>query len=75
MPLAVPTIIVDSAEHALELGLFLLRAGARVEVDGATVGAALPGALDEAKERAEVLAYVETWSGLKEGAVAWEVAE
>ena len=75
MPLAVPTIVLDSAEHALDLGLFLLRAGARVEVDGATVGAALPGALDEAKERAEVLAYVETWSGLKEGAVAWEVAE
>ena len=70
-----PTIVLDSAEHALDLGLFLLRAGARVEVDGATVGAALPGALDDAKERSEVLAYVHTWSGLKEGAVHWEVAD
>ena len=72
---SVPTIVLDSSEHALDLGLFLLRAGARVEVDGATVGAALPGALDEAKERAEVLAYVETWSGLKEGSVRWEVSD
>jgi hypothetical protein len=71
----VPTIRLEDSNAALDLALFLLRAGARVEVEGTSVGVSLPGALDDAKERAEVLAYVETWNGLKEGVFPWELTD
>jgi hypothetical protein len=71
----VPTIRLEDSDAALDLALFLLRAGARVEVDGTVVGVRLPGALDEAKERSEVIAYLETWDGLKEGVFPWELTD
>ena len=70
-----PTIRLEDYNAALDLALVLLRAGARVEVEGTAVGVRLPGALDAAKERAEVLAYLETWEGLKEGAFPWEMTD
>ena len=70
-----PTILLNDRDAALDLALFLLRAGARVEVEGTSVGVSLPGALDEAKERSEVIAYLETWDGLKEGAFPWELSD